>query len=121
MELGKLRNHCLAKSGVTEEHPFGPGVLVMKVGGKIFAIVAEEAVPLTVSLKSEPEIAVVLRSMHGAVQPGYHLNKRHWNTVTLDATIGDTQVLEWVDDSYDLVVDGLPRRLREKIRARPTA
>jgi predicted DNA-binding protein (MmcQ/YjbR family) len=116
MELRILRDHCLAKPGVTEEHPFGPGVLVMKVEGKIFAILSEDADPLTVSLKSEPEIAVVLRSAHEAVQPGYHLNKRHWNTVTLDGTIGDAHVLEWVDDSYDLVVDGLPRRLREQIR-----
>lgn len=119
MELGILRDHCLATSGVTEEYPFGPGVLVMKVGGKIFAIIAEDDDPLTVSLKCEPEIAVVLRAAHDAVRPGYHLNKRHWNTVTLDGSIGDDQIREWVDDSYDLVVDGLPRRLREQIR-RPT-
>jgi predicted DNA-binding protein (MmcQ/YjbR family) len=88
----------------------------MKVGGKIFAIIAQDDDPLTVSLKCEPEIAVVFRSAHNAVRPGYHLNKRHWNTVTLDGTIGDSQILEWVDDSYDLVVDGLPRRIRENIR-----
>jgi predicted DNA-binding protein (MmcQ/YjbR family) len=121
MELGSLRDHCLAKPGVAEGHPFGPGALVMKVGGKIFAIIAEDEDPLTVSLKCEPEIALVLRSAHDAVQPGYHLNKRHWNTVTLDDTIGDSQILEWVDDSYDLVVDGLPRPLRADIRRPPGA
>jgi predicted DNA-binding protein (MmcQ/YjbR family) len=87
----------------------------MKVGGKIFAIIGEDADPLTVSLKCEPEIAEVLRAAHNAVQPGYHLNKRHWNTVTLDGTVAERQILEWVDDSYDLVVDGLPRRVREEI------
>lgn len=117
MNLIALRTHCLAKRGVSESHPFGPGVLVMKVGGKIFAIIGEDDDPLTISLKCEPEIAVVLRSAHDAVQPGYHLNKRHWNTVTLDGTIKGTQIFEWVDDSYDLVVDGLPRRLREEIRS----
>lgn len=117
LNLIALRTHCLAQRGVTEGHPFGPGVLVMKVGGKIFAIIGEDEDPLTVSLKCEPEIAVVLRSAHDAVQPGYHLNKRHWNTVTLDGTIKEWQILEWVDDSYDLVVDGLPGRLREEIRS----
>ena len=87
----------------------------MKVGGKIFAIIGEDEDPLTVSLKCEPEIALVLRSRHDSVQPGYHLNKRHWNTVTLDGTIDDRQVLQWVDDSYDLVRDGLPLRIRDQI------
>jgi predicted DNA-binding protein (MmcQ/YjbR family) len=115
MVLKVLRSHCLAKSGVTEGHPFGPGVLVMKVGGKMFAIIGEDDDPLTVSLKCEPEIAVVLRAAHDAVQPGYHLNKRHWNTVSLDGSIDERQVLEWVDDSYDLVVERLPQRIREEL------
>jgi predicted DNA-binding protein (MmcQ/YjbR family) len=115
MNLKKLRLHCLAMPGVTEEHPFGPGALVMKVGGKIFAIIGEDEEPLTVSVKCEPEIALVLRSKHDSVQPGYHLNKRHWNTVTLDGTVDDRHVLQWVDDSYDLVRDGLPARIRDQI------
>lgn len=113
MELKTLRDHCLSKPGVVADHPFGPGVLVMKVGGKIFAIIAEDARPLEVSLKCEPEIALVLRDRYEAVRPGYHLNKRHWNTVTADGSVGRDQILEWVDDSYDLVVDGLPARTRE--------
>jgi predicted DNA-binding protein (MmcQ/YjbR family) len=115
MNLKRLRLHCLAKPGVTEGHPFGPGALVMKVGGKVFAIIGEDEDPLTVSLKCEPEIALVLRSNHDSVQPGYHLNKRHWNTVTLDGPIDDRHVLQWVDDSYDLVRDGLPTRIRDQI------
>ena len=87
----------------------------MKVAGKIFAIIAEDEDPLTISLKCEPEIAPVLRSQFDAVQPGYHLNKRHWNTVTLDGSVEGRQVLEWIDDSYDLVRDGLPRRIRDQI------
>ncbi|MGH2747029.1 MAG: MmcQ/YjbR family DNA-binding protein [Actinomycetota bacterium] len=112
MDLDVLRAHCLTKPGASEEYPFGPGALVMKVAGKMFAIVAEDARPLTVSLKCEPEIAIVLRNRHEAVGPGYHLNKRHWNTVTLDGTINDSDIRDWIDDSYDLVVDGLPSKAR---------
>jgi predicted DNA-binding protein (MmcQ/YjbR family) len=118
MDLYDLRSHCLSKPGAVEGHPFGPGVLVMKVGGKIFAIVAEEADPLEVSLKCEPEIALVLRDAYDAVRPGYHLNKRHWNTVTLDGSVEDRQLHDWIDDSYDLVVDGLPRRIRNSLSSR---
>lgn len=119
MDLDALRKHCLGKPAVTESHPFGPGALVMKVAGKIFAIIGEHDDPLTVSLKCEPEIADVLRARHEAVRPGYHLNKRHWNTVTLDGTVRHGQVRDWIDDSYDLVVDGLPRAVREEIRRTP--
>jgi predicted DNA-binding protein (MmcQ/YjbR family) len=115
MDLEALLGHCVAKPGATASYPFGPGALVIKVAGKMFAIVEEDADPLRVSLKCEPEIAVVLRESYASVAPGYHLNKRHWNTVTLDGTVQDEQVLEWVDDSFDLVVETLPRRLRDEI------
>ena len=118
MTLEELRAYCLGKPGAQEGYPFGPGALVMKVGGKLFAIIADESDPLTVSLKCEPEIAVTLRSRYPAVAPGYHLNKRHWNTLTLDGSIPDGQVLEWIDDSYDLVLETLPRTTRSEIRAR---
>lgn len=87
----------------------------MKVGGKLFAIIADEADPLTVSLKSEPDVAVMLRNHFPAVGPGYHLNKKHWNTVTLDGTIPKKELREWIDDSYDLVLERLPRKTRETI------
>lgn len=115
MDLAGLRAHCLAKPGTSAEYPFGPGALVLKVGGKIFAIVAEEDQPLTVSLKCEPELAAGLRETYDAVAPGYHLDKRHWNTVTLDGTVPDRDVRDWIDDSYDLVVASLPRRTRETL------
>jgi predicted DNA-binding protein (MmcQ/YjbR family) len=115
MDFKALLTYCLAKPGATESHPFGPGALVIKVGGKMFAIIVEDTEPLTVSLKCEPEIALVLRNSHQSVRPGYHLNKRHWNTVTLDGTVLDEHVLEWVDDSYDLVLDALPRRIHDEI------
>jgi predicted DNA-binding protein (MmcQ/YjbR family) len=84
----------------------------MKVGGKIFAIIAENDEPVTISLKCEPEIARVLRASYDAVQPGYHLNKRHWNTVTVERDAPLDEIREWIDDSYDLVVDSLPRKAR---------
>jgi predicted DNA-binding protein (MmcQ/YjbR family) len=115
MDLDSLSEYCKSKPGATAEHPFGPGALVMKVGGKMFAIIGENSEPLTVSLKCEPEIALTLRAAHAAVEPGYHLSKKHWNTVTLDGTIKDNLVSEWIDDSYDLVFEGLTRRARYDI------
>lgn len=116
MDAASLRAHCLAQPGATAQHPFGPDVLVIKVGGKMFAVIAEDAEPPTVSLKCDPGWATVLRDIFPAVEPGYHLNKRHWITVTLDGTIATEEVRDWIDDSYELVVAGLPRRLREALR-----
>lgn len=118
MDLQRLRIYCLAKPGATESRPFGPDALVMKVRGKMFAIIADQAKPPTVSLKCEPDVAVALRGAHAGVNAGYHLNKRHWNTVSLDGAILDDDVLGWVDDSYDLVVDGLPRAVRSALRSK---
>lgn len=114
MTPDELRTYCLGLNGAGEEWPFqgSPGVSTFKVGGKIFAISALDDSPLTVSLKCEPELAVQLRNAHPAVTPGYHLNKRHWNTVTLDGTLPDRMVRDLIEDSYDLVVAGLPRRER---------
>jgi len=119
MDHAALRRYCEAKRAAVAEHPFGPGALVMKVGGKIFAIIGEDDDPVTISLKCEPELATALRAAHDAVLPGYHLDKRHWNTVTLDGTVSDSDVRDWIDDSYDLVVDRLPRRSREGIQTGP--
>jgi predicted DNA-binding protein (MmcQ/YjbR family) len=116
VELHELKAHCMSKPGATEGYPFGPGALVVKVGGKLFAIIADEADPLTVSLKADPEEALLARSTFPAVNPGYHLNKRHWNTVTLDGSIPKREVLGWVDDSYDLVVESLTRAARAELK-----
>ena len=110
-----LRRLCLGFRGATEDFPFGPDVSVFKVGGKMFALSALDGAPLKVSLKCEPELAEQLRLSYPAIAPGYHLNKRHWNTVTLDGSLDDRMVRDLVEDSYDLVVDGLSRKDRQRL------
>jgi predicted DNA-binding protein (MmcQ/YjbR family) len=115
MDAEALRNWCLAQPGAIEDFPFGPETSVFKVGGKLFALSALERAPLEVSVKCEPDLAVALRDSYAAIRPGYHLNKRHWNTVTLDGSLEDRMVRDLVEDSYDLVVEGLPKRVREQL------
>lgn len=112
MHLDSLRDHCLTKPGVTEGFPFDGDTLVFKVAGKMFALVSLERVPPTVSLKCGPERAVDLRETYEDVQPAYHMNKRHWNSVGLQGDVPSALVRELVDHSYTLVVAGLPRRER---------
>ena len=112
MDGAELRDRCLAFPGAEETFPFGPRTSVFKVGGKIFALSHLAGEPLQVSLKCEPLIAVQLREAHPAVRPGYHLNKRHWNTVTLDGELPDSLIAELLEDSYDLVVSSLPKARR---------
>ena len=112
MDSTDLRAWCLAQGEAVEEFPFGPETSVFKVGGKIFALSALDRAPLEVSVKCEPEIAVDLRASHPAIRPGYHLNKRHWNTITLDGSLSDKLVRDLIEDSYDLVVSALPKRTR---------
>jgi predicted DNA-binding protein (MmcQ/YjbR family) len=107
-----LRTLCLSFTGAGEEFPFGPETSVFKVAGKMFALSQLERRPLRVSLKCEPDLADQLRLAHDAINPGYHLNKRHWNTVTLDGSLPDRMVRDLIEDSYDLVVAGLPRAKR---------
>ena len=110
-----LRRACLALPGADEHFPFGPETSVFKVEGKIFALSALASRPLGVSLKCEPELAEQLRASYAAVVPGYHLNKRHWNTVTLDGSIEDRLVLDMIEDSYDLVVSSLSKVRQRKL------
>jgi predicted DNA-binding protein (MmcQ/YjbR family) len=107
MDAAVLRRRCLSFSGSSETFPFGPETSVFKVAGKIFAISRLAQDPLEVSLKCEPLLAEQLRKLHPAVRPGYHLNKRHWNTVTIDGSIGDELLEDMIEDSYDLVVSRL--------------
>jgi len=111
----ELRTFCLSFNDVVEEFPFGPEASVFKVAGKMFALSSLDAAPLTVNLKCDPEIAVQLRAAHPEIVPGWHMNKRHWNTVTVDAKLPDQQVRELVEDSYDLVVAGLPKAQRLRL------
>ncbi|WP_030814830.1 MmcQ/YjbR family DNA-binding protein [Streptomyces sp. NRRL F-2799] len=116
MKPQELRALCLSFNAVEEEFPFNPDTSVFKVLGKMFALAALDARPLTVNLKCDPEDAQRLRADHeGLIVPGYHMNKRHWNTVTVDSGLPDALVKELVEDSYDLVVAGLPRAERLKL------
>ena len=110
-----LRSWCRARPGVTEEMPFGPVTTVFKVAGKVFALSALDSEPLQISLKCEPELAEALRRDHAAVIPGYHLNKRHWNTVLCDGSLPDEMIVDMLEDSYDLVVSAMSRATRERL------
>ena len=112
MTPAALRRWCLARPGATEEFPFGERTSVFKVAGKMFALSSLKSRPLAVSVKCDPELASQLRAAYPAIRPGYHLNKRHWNTITLDGSLPDQLVRDLIEDSYDLVVNGLPSRLR---------
>ncbi|MFF1463848.1 MmcQ/YjbR family DNA-binding protein [Streptomyces sp. NPDC058330] len=110
----ELRAFCLDFNASTEEFPFGPETSVFKVLGKMFALSTLGAAPLTVNLKCDPDDAVRLREEHPAIVPGWHMNKRHWNTVTV-AELPAPMVRELVEDSYDLVVAGLPKAQRLRL------
>ena len=106
---------CGTKPGSAEDYPFGDEVAVFKVAGKMFALVPLGPPPGSVSLKCDPGLAADLRGRYAGVTPGYHLNKRHWNTVLCDGALPDQMVIDMLEDSYDLVVEGLPRRTRERL------
>ncbi|HEX2935436.1 MAG TPA: MmcQ/YjbR family DNA-binding protein [Bacteroidales bacterium] len=115
MDIEKLREYCISKKGVTEEFPFGEDTLVFKVGGQMFALTGLNE-GLSINLKCDPELAVDLRERYPAVQPGYHMNKTHWNTVYIDGSVSDKLVCEWIDHSYDVVVSKLPKKMREALK-----
>ena len=117
MDLATFREYCLRKSRAIEETPFGPDVLVFKVGGKMFALAALDEVPPRVNLKCSPDLALDLRDRHEQVTPGYHMNKKHWNTVEIDSGIPDAELHEMIDHSYELVTKSLPKT-KVKVRAR---
>ena len=103
MDLAKFREYCLAKPKSTEGTPFGPDVLVFKVGGKMFALASLDEVPTTVNLKCDPDLALELRDRYEQVSPGYHMNKKHWNTVEIESGIPDAELKKMIDHSYKLV------------------
>ncbi|MDG2112338.1 MAG: MmcQ/YjbR family DNA-binding protein [Actinomycetota bacterium] len=112
MKPRNLVDRCLEQPEATEEFPFGDDVSVIKVAGKMFALVPKRATPATISLKCDPDFAISLRARYAAVIGGYHLNKQHWNTVTVDGSIDEAEIVQWIEDSYDLVVDGLPKKVK---------
>ncbi|NDJ62754.1 MAG: MmcQ/YjbR family DNA-binding protein [Chloroflexi bacterium] len=111
-----LRAYCNAKPGVEETYPFDADTMVFKVMGKMFALIPA-ADPVSISLKCDPQLAIVLRQTYPAVTPGYHLNKAHWNTVACDGSVPDDELYEWIDASYGLVVKGLTKKDREALQA----
>ena len=117
MKIKGLEKYLLSKKCTVKDFPFGPDVAVFKVMKKMFALVALEDALLRISLKCNPDEALILRSTFEAVQPGYHLNKEHWNTVTIDGTIPEDVLLKMIDDSYYLVIKGLKKADRLKLEA----
>ena len=104
MNIETLREYCLSKAGSEETLPFGPDNLVYKVNGKIFLITGIDAEPLSFNVKCDPDKAIELREEFACVQPGYHMNKKHWNTIVVDGSVSTSQLKEWIDWSYDLIV-----------------
>jgi len=115
MELQSLIDHCLAKKAAKQEFPFDDSTMVLKVAGKIFALINLNA-PYSINLKCEPEYALALRERYEAVTPGYHMNKKHWNTIELESDVSDKLLLELVDHSYEQVVRRLPKAEYKKLR-----
>jgi predicted DNA-binding protein (MmcQ/YjbR family) len=116
MSRDEVLRHCDRKRGAVEEYPFGDGVAVFKVAGKMFALVSLDGPDGFVNLKCDPDLALELRDRLPAVRPGYHANKRHWNTVDLDVPLDPDELREMIDHSYDLVVAGLPRSQRDRLQ-----
>jgi predicted DNA-binding protein (MmcQ/YjbR family) len=117
MDLAAIREYCLKKKGrITEGLPFGDEVLVFKVNGKIFLLARLDTHPLSINLKCDPELAVDLRERYEAVRPGYHQDKKHWNTVMLDGSIPPQELRRMIDHSYEEVVKGLKKSERDKLR-----
>lgn len=111
-----LREYMLAKPGCVEEFPFGPEVMVFKVGGKMFGLLAWEEVPVYISLKSDPEKSQALREQYAGINGAYHMNKKHWHSVAMDGSVDLELARELMDHSYELIVATLPGRERERLR-----
>jgi predicted DNA-binding protein (MmcQ/YjbR family) len=116
MDLYTLKSYCLTKPGALEAFPFDFHTLVFKVGSKMFALTDIHEQILTVNLKCDPDLADELRQSYPAITPGYHMNKRHWNTIRLDGTIPDEQIQKLIDHSYQLVVSSLKKAEKELLK-----
>ena len=116
-DLEKFREYCLKKKGVTEEFPFGDDTLVYKVMGKMFALAGLDETDFSFNIKCAPENIIDIRAKYPAVQPGYHMNKNHWNTVRVDGTISAKELKSMIDESYDLVIQSLTKKLKAELAA----
>ena len=115
MNIETLRHYCLAKKGATEGFPFGETTLVFKVMDKMFLLISLDASPLQFNAKCDPDKAIELREKYDAVQPGYHMNKKHWNTIIVNGSIAQKLLKEMIDDSYELIVQTLSKKEKEKL------
>ena len=116
MNIEELRDYCLSLPGTTEDFPFDAETLVFKVGGKMYLLTGLDG-PFSINVKCDPERAVTLREQYPAVRPGYHMNKVHWNTVDVDGSVNDALLKEWIQHSYQLVRQSLPKAVRIKLEA----
>lgn len=116
MDIEQLRDFCLSKPGVEETLPFGPDTLVYKIGGKVFLICPLNSGELSFNVKCDPDLAIELREQYPSVQPGYHMNKKHWNTIIVDGSISSKKIKDWINDSYELVLNSLPKKSLGKIK-----
>ncbi len=114
MNIEELRDYCLNMRGVTEDFPFDENTLVFKVGGKMFLLTGLNRA-FSINVKCDPETAIELREKYTAVLPGYHMNKKHWNTVIIDGTLSDKLIYNWIEDSYNRVLKTLSRKEANKI------
>jgi predicted DNA-binding protein (MmcQ/YjbR family) len=115
MNEKKLEQYLLSKKGASKEFPFGDYVAVFKVMGKMFAVISEQDNPTRINLKATPEDCIAFREIYECVIPGYHMNKKHWNTVILDGSMEDNNLKLMIDDSYDLIVSKLTKKQKEEL------
>lgn len=115
MNVEAFRTYCLSKQYVTESFPFDDVTLVFKVANKMFALLSLDSHPATANLKCEPQKALLLRNKYSEIIPGYHMNKEHWNTITIESKLTDTFIKEMIDDSYQLVVDKFTKKRRKEL------
>ncbi len=113
MNIKWLREYCLSKPGAEETLPFGPDTLVYKVGGKIFLLTGLDSEDFRFNVKSDPDKAIEWREEFSCVLPGYHMNKKHWNTIVVDGSVSSKQLKEWIDHSYELVINSLPGKKKK--------
>lgn len=119
MHIEEFRSFCLSLKGVKDGFPFGPDTLVFKVMGKIFCLAGLDNQPLQFNVKCNPEKAIELREEYSGVIPGYHMNKQHWNTVVMDGSFSDEQARQWIVDSYNLIAESLPKKLKTELNYLP--
>ncbi|MDO9000484.1 MmcQ/YjbR family DNA-binding protein [Sediminibacterium sp.] len=113
MNVEEIRNYCISKNGVEESFPFDSETLVFKIGGKIFLLMGIHSNPIQFNVKCEPQKAIDLREKYSFVLPGYHMNKAHWNTIVCDGRATKKLVFDWIDDSYSLIIQSLPKKQRD--------